>query len=224
MSGPLKDKTVAVIGCGGLGCNVLTHLAGMGTGELYFFDDDVVSVENLNRQFCYTVSDAGREKVFCASRFLERYAPEIKLHPYAMRISSAEDLNLLPSVDVLILAVDNSLARFAAQAYCAANGIPVVNGGVDGLFGTAYVYVPGKTPCLACAGALRDSHARPIGISCAVGVIGALCAELTYRLLTGDPAATDGKLFIYDQCEIKTLTIKSDPACGICNPERSESI
>ena len=59
MANPYKTKAVdvtqksaAVIGCGGLGCNISVHLAGLGIGKLILADFDTVSESNLNRQFC----------------------------------------------------------------------------------------------------------------------------------------------------------------------------
>ena len=47
----IRKYTAAVIGCGGLGCNIATHLACAGIGKLILCDFDTVSESNLNRQF-----------------------------------------------------------------------------------------------------------------------------------------------------------------------------
>ena len=51
----ISRKTVCLIGCGGLGCNVSVHLAGAGTGKIFLCDFDRVEESNLNRQFLYTL-------------------------------------------------------------------------------------------------------------------------------------------------------------------------
>ena len=57
----VKDFTVAVLGCGGLGSQVAWILARLGVGKLILYDFDVVEASNLNRQN-YSVSDIGKKK------------------------------------------------------------------------------------------------------------------------------------------------------------------
>ena len=210
------DKTVLVIGCGGLGCNVLVHLAGIGINNLIFMDDDVVSQENLNRQFLYGSKDLGRPKAECAERFLHAYAPDLHLTARIRRFEGPDDLYDLPKPDAVVLAVDNVRTRKAVQDYCAASGAPLVNGGVDGYYGTAYLYIPGSTPCLRCAGLSEAESDGPRSVSSTVGVIGSLCAELAVRALTDRHDGIAGWLHVYDNCTISKLKIKSMSDCLIC--------
>src|SRR5699024_3924681 len=59
----LKNKSIAVIGVGGIGVNVAMALCTAGVGRLVLVDDDVVEVSNLTRQYLYSESDTGRLKV-----------------------------------------------------------------------------------------------------------------------------------------------------------------
>ena len=77
----LKKFTAAVIGVGGLGCNIATHLAGAGIGRLLLFDFDKISETNLNRQFLYTKDSIGEDKVFEAKKRLEEYSEIILKSP-----------------------------------------------------------------------------------------------------------------------------------------------
>ena len=47
----LKGFTAAVIGVGGLGCNIAVHLAGAGIGRLFLFDFDKISERTLTDSF-----------------------------------------------------------------------------------------------------------------------------------------------------------------------------
>lgn len=208
----LKEKRIAVIGCGGLGCNVCVHLAGMGTGELVVCDFDDVCESNLNRQFFYTTADCGKPKTAAAARFLSAYAPLMKITAENRKIETPQDLLFAKNCDIIILAVDNVAARKTANDFCRDNGIPLVCGGISGHYGNCYLYVPGQTPCLDCAG-LTSKTGNTANISSTAGVIGSLSAELAAKYLGGDKSCA-GRLFIYDNCEINSLQIKASRCCG----------
>ena len=58
----LKDKTVGIAGCGGLGSNCAVALARVGIGKLIIADFDVIEESNLNRQY-YFHKQIGSKKV-----------------------------------------------------------------------------------------------------------------------------------------------------------------
>ena len=45
-----KDAKIAVMGCGGIGGEVIEMLARMGVGELNVVDNDYFDLSNINRQ------------------------------------------------------------------------------------------------------------------------------------------------------------------------------
>ena len=174
----ISNKTAAVIGCGGLGCHVATHLSCAGIGRLLLCDFDTVSSSNLNRQFLYTTDEIGKKKVFLAQKKLSSISPATEISAFSKKIESPEDLSFALHTDILFLAVDNNTARSAVQSFCKTNHIPLVNGGVNGFFGTAYLYVPGKTADLSAAGLLTHENTASYSVTSTVGIIGALEAHL----------------------------------------------
>lgn len=202
----VSDKTAAVIGCGGLGCNVATHLACAGIGRLLLCDCDTVSESNLNRQFLYTTADIGKEKVFLAKERLNATAPGTEIAAFNRRIETAEDLSFASDVDIVFAALDSNAARLVLQAFCREKNLPLVNGGVNGFFGTAYLYLPGKTPDLTAAGMLAAENRKTRSVSSTVGVIGALEAHLGIRYLLGDTEPA-GKLHVFDNGAVTVLPI-----------------
>ncbi len=207
----ISDKTAAVIGCGGLGCNVATHLACAGIGKLILCDCDTVSESNLNRQFLYTAAEIGKEKVFLAKARLSATAPQTAITAFHRRIEAPEDLSFASDADIVFAALDNNAARQILQAFCKMKKRPLVNGGVNGFFGTAYLYLPGKTPDLTAAGMLTAENRKTRSVSSTVGVIGALEAHLGIRYLTGH-TENAGKLHIFDDGEINGLPIAGSAA------------
>ena len=207
----ISDKTAAVIGCGGLGCNVATHLACAGIGRLLLCDCDTVSESNLNRQFLYTAADIGKEKVFLAQERLFATAPQTAIEAFHRRIEAPEDLSFASDADIVFAALDNNAARQVLQAFCKKKNLPLVNGGVNGFFGTAYLYFPGKTPDLTAAGQLAAENKKTRSVSSTVGVIGALEAHLGIRYLLGD-AEPAGKLYVFDDGAVTVLPIAGSAA------------
>ncbi len=203
----IGNKTAAVIGCGGLGCHVATHLSCAGIGTLLLCDFDTVSESNLNRQFLYTADDIGKEKVYLAQKRLSALSPASRISAFSKKIESAQDLFFALNADILFLAVDNNTARSAVQSFCKHNRIPLVNGGVNGFFGTAYLYVPGKTADLSAAGLLTHENAASYSVTSTVGVIGALEAHLGIRFLLNDPEAS-GYLHVFDGGTVTRLPIR----------------
>ena len=203
----LQNKCAAVLGCGGLGCNIATHLACAGIGKLILCDFDTVSESNLNRQFLYSFADIGKEKVTLADARLQGISPETQIVAVNKKIASPEDLAFASGADILFSAADNNAARGFAQEFCAGHGIPLVNGGVNGFYGSAYLYIPGKTPDLTAAGMLFAENGRISAVSSTVGVIGALEVHLGTRFLLGDTAPA-GKLHLFDNGEIHILPIR----------------
>lgn len=59
----IKNSKVAVFGIGGVGGHVAEALARSGVGELHYFDPDVVSLTNINRQIVALHSTVGMKKV-----------------------------------------------------------------------------------------------------------------------------------------------------------------
>ncbi|MCR4615143.1 MAG: HesA/MoeB/ThiF family protein [Clostridiales bacterium] len=215
----ISEKSAAVIGCGGLGCNISVHLAGLGIGRLILADFDTVSKSNLNRQFLYKSEDIGKPKCGLAAQRLKAYAPECDIITESVKIKSEADLNFAKNCDIIFLAVDNNAARKLVQGFCAKHNIPLVNGGINRFFGTAYLYVPGKAPCLACAGLVGNETKDLTPITSTVGIIGALQVELGVKYLSGSYSQA-GILYIYDNGTMEQIKITPQKDCGICGVKK----
>lgn len=212
----ISDKSAVVIGCGGLGVNVSIHLAGAGIGKLTICDYDVVEEKNLNRQFFYDRTMIGRPKCEQAKAFLSNYSAETSVECVNRKIVCVDDLEFAKETDIVILAVDNIDAREIAQDFCCKNNIPLVNGGVNGFFGNAYLYVPKKTPCLDCAGMLQDNDFQTLNSSATAGIIGAIQAQLAINYFLNKNYTNNSELIIYDNLNAKKLKITPNNKCDYC--------
>ena len=90
---------MTVVGAGGLGTPILTHLAAMGIGTLRVVDRDVVEKTNLHRQTLYTEKDVGRPKVEAAADRLRSMNPEcdVKVVPVSVNNLTAAPVVRVPT-------------------------------------------------------------------------------------------------------------------------------
>ena len=73
----LKDKRVAIIGCGGLGCSLGYALGSSGIGEFHLVDFDRVELHNIHRQIAFLKEDIGKYKCEALKNRLEKRSLDI---------------------------------------------------------------------------------------------------------------------------------------------------
>lgn len=164
----VAQARIMVVGCGALGNEVLKNLALFGIGHLILVDFDRVEASNLSRSVLFRQEDAteGRYKVDVAAERLRELNPHLDVHTICGDIAYDVGLGLIRPMDAIIGCVDNRWARYCINRLAMRAGIPWVDGGIDGLEGTARVFAPGQN-CYACnlgSEGLREMHRR---LSCA---------------------------------------------------------
>ncbi len=103
----LATKTVGIAGCGGLGSNCAVALARVGIGKLVLADFDLVTENNLNRQFFFR-DQIGMLKVTALKLNIERIDPKVKVYPFDIRLCQNDILDLMSKCDVIVEAFDKA--------------------------------------------------------------------------------------------------------------------
>lgn len=212
----IDSKTACIVGCGALGTNAAVHLAGAGVKKLYLCDFDTVSLSNLNRQFLYKKSDGAFLKCKVLNERLSYYSTDTEYISVVKKITSPDDLSFAKDCDIILCCVDNAIGRRAVANFATAENIPAVFGGVDGFYGTAYLYIPHKSPCPDCAGIINDISVRS-SVSSSAGIIGSMEVNLAVRYLLTNDLGSAGRIFVFDGDLWDTLPIRSNSECKICN-------
>ncbi|NLN96377.1 MAG: sulfur carrier protein ThiS adenylyltransferase ThiF [Bacteroidales bacterium] len=101
----LKTKTVGIAGCGGLGSNCAMALARVGIGRLIIADFDIISNDNLNRQYFFN-NQIGKLKVYALKENLLRVNPELKVNALDIRLCSNDIIEIFNDCDVIVEAFD----------------------------------------------------------------------------------------------------------------------
>lgn len=196
----IRAGRVFVLGCGGLGSPVLTYLAAAGVGQLTLCDDDSVAASNLQRQVLHTVADLDRPKVDSAGERLAALNPDVTVRRVATRLTPENARRLVAGHDVVVDASDTFAARTALAEACHDLGLPEVYGAVLGWEGQVTVLEPGRRLVDVFGPFPGDApRASDVGILATLpGVVGAVMATETLKLLTGAGDTLAGRLQIHD--------------------------
>jgi len=215
----LKNSSVLVVGAGGLGCNVLVHLAGAGIGKIGICDYDTVSQTNLNRQFIYNFDDIGKLKADLAVQRLSLFAPDCDFLELNFKITDKNAADAVNGFDMVIIACDNLKTRLIINKACVENSIPFVNAGVAELEGNVFLYVPQKTPCLSCLYENAGESPSKNTLSAAAGIVGSFAALNAIMFLANGKHEDIGNFILLDlnKNEIEKLPVKKYSGCKICN-------
>ncbi len=103
----LKQKTILLIGLGGVGGHAFEALIRSGVGTIIIVDNDKIDITNLNRQLLATKKTINKYKVDIAEERKNQIAEEIKIIKIKEFITK-ENLNLLfdYKIDFVIDAID----------------------------------------------------------------------------------------------------------------------
>lgn len=218
----LSRAAVVVIGAGGLGCPVLSALAGAGIGTLHVVDDDAVGVSNLHRQPLYTPADVGRPKALVAAERLAMANPSIRVLPDTARVRHDNVAAIVARGDVIVDCSDNFATKFLVNDAAVAAGRPAVLASVFQYEGQLQVLRPERgSSCLRCLWpeAMRDGLVGNCSETGVLGpvpaVLGAMQAMEVLKILLDLPGQLHDEVVIVDLLEhgLRRLAAPRNPAC-----------
>lgn len=139
----LKQKSVCVIGCGGLGGGVIEGLARLGIGKLTIVDGDVFDASNLNRQVLSNEKNIGISKAEEGKRQMAEINSEVEVCAICEFYDEGNSRAIIKGHDVVVDALDNIKTRKILELACEAENIPLVHGAIAGWNGQVAVIMPG---------------------------------------------------------------------------------
>lgn len=220
----LAQSSVVVIGAGGLGCAVLTGLAGAGVGTIGIVDHDLVEASNLHRQPLYAMSDIGSHKAEAAAARLAAYNPSLRLRPRVLRLEATTAAAAIAGYDVVVDCSDNFATKFLVNDAAMRANVPAVLASVYQYEGQLQVVRPDAGgSCLRCQwpDATRDGitgNCRQSGVLGPVpAVLGGLQAMEVLKLLLDLPGQLRDELLVIDLLDHgqRRIAAPRDPACAV---------
>ena len=220
----LKAASVLVIGAGGLGSPASLYLAAAGVGRIGLVDFDVVDASNLQRQIVHGTSTLGDRKVASARKRLLDLNPAIEVEAYDEAFTTLNAMRIAYGYQVIVDASDNFPTRYLSNDLCVLTGKPNVFGAIFRFDGQASVFDASRGPCYRCL----FPEPPPPGLvpTCAEGgvfgvlpgVIGAIQATETLKLLLGIGETLIGRLLLYNALDMtfETVKLKKNPHCKAC--------
>lgn len=222
----LKAAAVLVIGAGGLGSPVALYLAAAGVGRIGLVDSDVVDASNLQRQVLHGTAEIGQPKVESARRRLLDLNPQIQVDAYTDAFTAANARQLADPYDVIVDCSDNFPTRYLSNDLCVLTGKPNIYGAIYRFDGQASVFDAARGPCYRCLFpeppppglAPTCSDGGVLGVL--PGVIGALQATETLKVLLGIGEALVGRLLLFNAFDLsfEFVKLRKNPNCRVCGP------
>lgn len=142
----LRQKKIAIAGCGGVGGIHTLTLARLGVGRFALADFDSFGIENFNRQVGATMQSIGKPKLATLQQMLLDINPTAELSSFADGVFQHNVDEFLDGVDLYVDSLDFFAleARMAVFAACHEKGIPAITAAPLGM-GTAFLcFMPGK--------------------------------------------------------------------------------
>ena len=190
----LNKSSILVVGCGGLGGNVIEFLSRLGVGSLTVADGDVFTESNLNRQLLCTADDPGKSKALVAAERVKQIDPSIKVAAVCEPLTKENAPALMADADLIIDCLDNIESRLILEDAASDAGLFIVHGAVSGWDLQAMLVPPGSGLLRSLYEGMPEDDTKT-SLSFTPAACAALEVSLAVRFLCGLDAPPEGTLF-----------------------------
>ncbi len=196
----LFNRSVLVVGLGGLGGYQAQLLARLGVGRLLLADGDCFAPANLNRQLLATWASLGQSKAAVTADHLRTINPALEILPLAEFLGIDNYAFYLKQADLALDALDTLSARRELLAAARRAGKPVVHGAVLGQDGQVTTILPADSLTFESRYLHQSSPVTetPPVVAPIVSLVASLQVQEAVRLLLDQPLAYHGRLAYMD--------------------------
>ncbi|MGI6721881.1 MAG: HesA/MoeB/ThiF family protein [Anaerovoracaceae bacterium] len=196
----LQSSNVCVIGCGGLGGNIISNLARLGVGRLTIVDDGTYEPSNLNRQLFSSEKTMDRVKTEVVKERLAEINSDVEVKAVNDRLVPANAADIVRGHDIVIDGLDNLETRLVLEDACAECGIPLVHGGIESWYGQVAFVKPGSRTLHKLFGEdpAKDIKMKTSNPPFTPAIVAGLEVAEAVKYLTGKKVALSGKVLFID--------------------------
>ena len=216
----LKNASVMISRCGGLGSVVAYELAVAGIGRLVLAHAGNVNHSDLNRQLLMTYDWLGKPRIESAKRRLLELNPRLEIIAVNENVTSENVLQLVAEADLIVDCAPLFEERFAMNAEAVAQRKPIVECAMYDLEATITSIPPGQTPCLAClTPEPPPAWTRQFPVFGAVsGTVGCMGAMEAIKIIAGFGKPLLGKMVRIDLRDMTfdIFNLARNPNCAVC--------
>jgi molybdopterin/thiamine biosynthesis adenylyltransferase len=216
----LRDASVLVSRCGGLGSVAAYELAAAGVGKLVLAHAGNVKPSDLNRQLLMTHDWLGKPRVESAKRRLLELNPRLQIETWEENINQVNAARIVDRVDVVVDCAPLFVERYAMNQAAVAQAKPVVECAMYDLEAHIYTVVPGKSACVRC---LYPSNPpawkREFPVFGAVsGMVACLGAMEAIKLIAGFGEPLLSRMLVADlrSMKFRELALQRRKDCQLC--------
>ena len=141
----LKDSSVLVSRCGGVGGSVAYELAAAGVGRLVIAHRGNIQLSDLNRQLLTTHDAVGTSRIASIERRLKQLNPRMEIVTVDENVNENNAASLVGQVDLIVDCAPLFEERFALNEQAVRLGKPLVECAMFDLQCQITTILPGKT-------------------------------------------------------------------------------
>jgi hypothetical protein len=162
----LAERTLAIVGIGGLGTHVIQQAALIGVGGYELVDHQTLDGTNLNRYVGVFASDVGTPKTRLGARIVRSIHKTARICEVPAKLQSRAAYDAIRRADIVVGCLDTDGARLICAEVAAAAGKPYVDLATDvisgdGLrYGGRVVFSFVGAGCILCRGLMDVDEAR----------------------------------------------------------------
>jgi len=216
----LKEASVLVSRCGGVGGSAAWQLAAAGVGRIVLAHGGNLKPSDLNRQTLMGHEWIGKLRVEHAAARLRAFNPHIEVETIPENLSESNADRLVSGVDLIVDAAPLFEERFAMNHASVKFGKPMIECAMYAMDAYCTTFIPGVTSCLACL-----CPEKPIGwkrkfpvFGAVSAMIGSIAAMEAIKVLAGFGEPLLDRMMVINlrtgTCRVQKIS--RNPSCPIC--------
>jgi molybdopterin/thiamine biosynthesis adenylyltransferase len=181
----LENKSILIVGAGGLGNVVATELSCIGLKNMYIMDFDEIEIHNIHRQFQFSKQNIGEKKAKILAEKIDRC--ETKIEYFFEKFESFDK-----ELDLIIDCTDNFEVRKKIDNFAKNRNIPWLYSSVEGWVGQVCLFKEKNLDIFN----INSSHKVAGVMPAMVGIVGSIEAMIATKYLAGLEVEFDKLIYI----------------------------